>query len=177
MVDIAPATSKDLPETAHLHSRHLRLGLFPRLGRGFLAHYQQSFIDFPHGIALVARQNGKVIGALFATASNARHYGWVVRNCGLSLALRAASAMAVRPDAAMLFMRTRLMRYCRAVMRRLAPRAPKPNVTAEGAAPAEDISVLSHIVISDALRRKGVGRKLVAAYRKQARKLGAARPS
>src|SRR5690606_32127273 len=101
----------DLPSTAALHKAYLRLGLFPRLGRGFLRQYHETFAKSPYGIALVARSEGAVVGALFGTSSNAHHYGWVVRNCGWDLALAGSSALLFHPQLAWTFASTRITRY------------------------------------------------------------------
>lgn len=168
MLTIDDLQPGDLAETAALHKAHLRLGLFPRLGRGFLRQYHETFARSPYGIALVAHADGRVAGALFGTSSNADHYGWVVRNCGWELALAGSGAMLFRPQLAWTFASTRITRYARGLRRYMAPH---PEAPAPGA--AAPLSVLSHIVTDAAERRQGIGRRLVERFRDLARTEGA----
>ena len=168
MLTIDALTPQDLAETSRLHEHHLKLGLFPRLGRRFLALYQQTYALSPHGIALVARRDGRVVGALFGTTSNADHARWVLRHCGWRLALSGCLAMLIRPDAAMLFLRTRVGRYADGIRRRMGQVSPPSR-------PNAPVSVLTHIVTSESERRRGIGRRLVARFRLLARANGARR--
>lgn len=172
MLRVQTARPEDFEHTARLHRAHLKLGLFPKLGRSFLARYQQTFLDSPHGIALVARtEDGEIVGALFGTTSNPDHYRWVVRNCGHDLAFAGCRALVMRPSLAWSFARTRLGRYVRGLIRHTQSRS-------DGSAkPAQSgpVSVLSHIVIADSARRRGIGRQLVDAFKDRARTQGARR--
>ncbi|WP_127142525.1 GNAT family N-acetyltransferase [Pelagibacterium montanilacus] len=173
MVSIEPLQKADLPETARLHEKYLKLGLFPRLGKSFLARYQESFALSPYGIALVARSpEGKVLGALFGTTSNARHYAWVVRNCGWRLALWGGVSMSLRPRLALSFLRTRVGRYSRALGRYLLPQSGAVGAAGAPSGAAPSVSVLSHIVTGSAARRQGIGRELVESFKAQARRQG-----
>jgi len=165
MLSIEPLNQADIPATANLHRDNLHLGLFPKLGRHFLGLYQESFARSPYGIALVARDDNAVVGALFGTTSNAEHYRWVTRNFGSKLALAGCGAMLTRPQVAFDFARTRAGRYARGVARYMGlvpsaspgqPGAPRP------------VSVLSHIVTDAATRRRGVGRRLIEGFANRA---------
>jgi GNAT superfamily N-acetyltransferase len=165
MLSIEPLNQADIPATANLHRDNLHLGLFPKLGRHFLGLYQESFARSPYGIALVARDDNAVVGALFGTTSNAEHYRWVTRNFGSKLALAGCGAMLTRPQVAFDFARTRAGRYARGVARYMClvpsaspgqPGAPRP------------VSVLSHIVTDAATRRRGVGRRLIEGFANRA---------
>jgi GNAT superfamily N-acetyltransferase len=167
MLTIDDLRPEDLPETAALHKTYLRLGLFPRLGRGFLRQYHETFAKSPYGIALVARSDDGVVGALFGTSSNSDHYGWVVRNCGWDLAMAGSGALLFRPQLAWTFASTRITRYTRGLRRYIAPHPPQPG---QQGAP---LSVLSHIVTDIGERRQGIGRQLVESFRRRARTEGA----
>ena len=167
MLTIDDLNPDDLRDTAALHKAHLRLGLFPRLGRRFLRQYHETFARSPYGIALVAHFDDRVVGALFGTSSNADHYGWVVRNCGLELAVAGSGALLFRPQLAWTFASTRITRYARGLRRYMAP-APS-----EDAQQAPTLSVLSHIVTAAGMRHQGVGRRLVERFRALARADGA----
>jgi GNAT superfamily N-acetyltransferase len=167
MLTIDDLRPDDLPETAALHKTYLRLGLFPRLGRGFLRQYHETFARSPYGIAIVAHSDDGVVGALFGTSSNADHYGWVVRNCGWDLAMAGSGALLFRPQLAWTFASTRITRYARGLRRYIAPHPSQPG---QQGAP---LSVLSHIVTGASERRQGIGRRLVERFRAQARAEGA----
>jgi GNAT superfamily N-acetyltransferase len=172
MFSIEPVRPEDLPATAELHRRHLRLGLFPRLGRRFLAVYHETFLASPHGVALVARANGQVVGALFGTTSNPDHYRWAIRNHGWRLAWHGARSLLFQPRLAWRFVTTRFGRYAKGLRRHLAPRnrsgAPRRK---------PPVCVLSHIVTSESARQCGVGRRLVEHFKARARAQGAQRAS
>ena len=172
MLRIEEARHDDFAVTAALHRRHLELGLFPQLGERFMRAYHASFAGSPHAVALVARaESGRVVGALFGTTANARHYKWVVEEHGLNLALHGTRSLLLQPALAWEFISSRAGRYARGLGRHLglvggnqAPAPTSPGRTC----------VLSHIVTSQSARRLGVGRRLVEVFRKIARAAGAA---
>ncbi|HEV7434530.1 MAG TPA: hypothetical protein VGO22_06635 [Pseudorhizobium sp.] len=169
MLTIDRLDREDLGETADLHHRYLHMGLFPRMGKGFLRHYQDTFAESPYGIALVARDEEGVVGALFGTSWNSQHYRWVLRNRGPELAAFGSLALMLRPHIAYVFARSRLGRYAKGARRHLASGSDgSSSFTTEG-----PLSVLSHIVTQDGQRRCGVGRQLVEEFRRLARVRGA----
>ncbi|AEQ52997.1 GNAT family N-acetyltransferase [Pelagibacterium halotolerans] len=161
MLSIEPLNQADIPATANLHRQNLRLGLFPKLGRHFLGLYQESFARSPYGIALVARDEDAVVGALFGTTSNAEHYRWVTRNFGSKLALAGCGAMITRPQVALDFARTRAGRYARGVARHIGL---LPSVSSASNGAPRPVSVLSHIVTDVNVRRRGIGRRLIEGF-------------
>lgn len=165
MLSVEPLTHDDLSATADLHRQNLKLGLFPKLGRHFLGLYQESFSRSPHGIALVARSEDEVVGALFGTISNAEHFRWVTRHMGPQLALAGSGAMLMRPQLAFDFARTRLGRYTRGLARHLGV---LPAASSSSGGPGRPLSVLSHIVTAQTARRRGIGRKLVDEFKARA---------
>ncbi|HCO55566.1 MAG TPA: hypothetical protein DIT93_11170 [Pelagibacterium sp.] len=169
MLSIEPLNQADIPVTASLHRDNLRLGLFPKLGRHFLGLYQQSFASSPYGIALVARDEGTVVGALFGTTSNAEHYRWVTRNFGSKLALAGCSAMLTRPQVALDFACTRAGRYAKGIARHVGL---TPSGSSGPKATSRPVSVLSHIVTDVNARRRGVGRRLIQGFASHATLLG-----
>lgn len=179
MLAIETLKDKDLETTALLHEENLKLGLFPKLGAGFLQRYQAGFLDSPHGIALVARdrREGRLLGLLLGTTSNAEHYRWVMRNHGASLAASGCAALLTRPVLAAEFLQTRAMRYVKGVRNHMRPtpvRSDDDEDEEDEERSAEPVvSVLSHIVTHPDARGLGVGRKLVARFRAIARNEGA----
>ena len=172
MLSIEPLRQTDVPDTAALHRRYLHLGLFPRLGRHFLGLYQESFAHSPYGIALVARLDDEVVGAIFGTTSNPDHYRWVTRHFGPQLAMAGAGALASRPQVAFDFARTRFGRYARGIARHLGVLPPARAPRQGGNSP---LSVLSHIVTDAKARRRGVGRQLVDEFKARCSAQGAHR--
>lgn len=172
MLSIEPLKHDDLTATASLHMANLNMGLFPKLGRRFLSLYQEGFARSPYGIALVARDDDEVIGALFGTTSNADHYNWVTHHQGIELALAGSGALVTNPQLAFDFARTRAVRYAKGLARHLGVSTPSVIAPRNGGGP---LSVLSHIVTAGAARRRGVGRRLVDEFKSRASARGAHR--
>jgi GNAT superfamily N-acetyltransferase len=171
MLTIDLVCRDQLRETSELHHKYLHMGLFPKMGKGFLRHYQDTFAESPYGIALYARNEEGVAGALFGTTSNASHYQWVLRNRGPELAAFGCLSLMMRPHVAYDFATSRLGRYARGARRYLFNKGggtPSPDASNGGST-----SVLSHIMTRDGQRRSGVGRKLVEEFRRLARVRGA----
>jgi GNAT superfamily N-acetyltransferase len=170
MLSVETLQDEDLPTTAALHEAHLRLGLFPKLGPGFLQAYHESFARSPHGIALVARSGYRVVGTLFGTSASGLHQRWVLRNFGARLAWRGTLALLSRPEAAWLFATTRLGRYITGLRRHLVPLG-QPAVA--GNKSRQPVCVLSHIVTCKEERGRGIGRRMVERFKVLARADGA----
>lgn len=158
----------DLATTAALHERSLPDGFFARLGQRFLRCYHRSFVDSPHAVALGAPADGELHGFLLAVLAPGPHGRYVVRRWGSALALRGALALVVRPEVLVLFLRTRAVRYARALWRRRRTQA-APG----GSAPAAASAVLSHVAVRDEARRGGRGAVLVEALHVRAAAAGA----
>jgi ribosomal protein S18 acetylase RimI-like enzyme len=150
---------------AKLHATTLPSGFFARLGPRWLRAYYRTFIDSPYAVALVARLDGQRAGVLVGATDSARHYAWVIRTRGPSLAVLAALAMVGRPRVAALFVRTRARRYARRLLRRPTT----PVVTTQ---PAEPVAVLTHLAILAEARRNGVGAALVQRFTEELRQAG-----
>lgn len=122
-VGVARLRHDHLAHTATLH--HVALdGLFVRLGPRFLRVYHRSFVDGPHAVALRSVDHGRTTGFLLGTLDNEAHYRWLARRRSLRLVVAGSRALVVRPRAGVEVARTRLRRYLRALVRRVAsPRA------------------------------------------------------
>lgn len=167
-LELGRLRTSDVGFAAALHERALAEGLFPRLGRRFLRVYYRSFVSSPHAAALVAHQGGRPVGVIVGPLRNRAHYGWVVRRWGRRLGIAAALALATRPPLALHFVRTRLARYGRAVMRHSRPTAAR-----SGRAPSQDVAVLAHLSVAEEAQGVGVGTALVAAFVDEAEREGA----
>ena len=174
-VTIEATAATDLRQTSELHRRYLSAGIFPRMGLRFLRRYHETFVASPHGVALVARHDGEVVGFLLGTVDNAAHYRWVVNKRGMALARSGATALLLRSHVAWSFATTRLGRYLRGLRRYLAKsdRMHEPRSAARGQGGSHQPAILTHIATADATRQRGVGRQLVEAFVARARACGA----
>jgi len=159
---------EDLPFAAGLHVRSLPHGLFPALGRRFLAHYVGTYVRSSAGVALVAERAGSPVGYLVGVLDEPAHYRQVVRRHGARLTAAGLAALAVRPRVAWRFWRTRARRYVLGIGRLARGR------TAAAATPGTErpAGVLSHVAVLPELRGAGVGSDLVEAFSAAARAAG-----
>lgn len=162
-------TESHLGATAALHERSLPDGFFARLGQRFLRSYHRTFIESPHAVALGASADGELEGFLLAVLAPAPHGGYVLRRWGAVLGVRGVLALCSRPTVFGLFLRTRAVRYARALWRR---RRTQPE--RRGSTPDGGYAVLSHVAVSDRVRRGGRGATLVQALHARAAAVGAA---
>lgn len=146
----------DIDFAVRLHGDCLPTGFFVQLGRRFLAAYYRSYLTSPAAIGLVAEQRGKPVGFLVGTVDRDVHHRHVARAERLRLAVRGATALAVRPRLATRFIQTRLVRYLRGLRRMSAP--------ADGASATDAQAVLSHVAVAPEARRTGLGHALVARF-------------
>jgi ribosomal protein S18 acetylase RimI-like enzyme len=158
VADVRPMRPEDVSRVAALHAENLPSGFFAKLGRRYLRAYYRTFIDSPHAVAFTATVGGDPVGMLVGTTHTREHYQWVARQRAVRLALVGMTAMLTRPRQLLLFVRTRVARYVRALRR-----ATTPSETAS--APAQpDVAVLTHIAVDAGIRFLGIGRTLVSAF-------------
>lgn len=170
-LEVRRASAADLERTAALHARRLPAGFFARLGPSFLARYHASFAASPDATLLVVERDGRVEGFLAGTVHNARHYRFVLRQRPVGLATSGVAALARDRDLAAEFVRTRVVRYGRAVGRRLRPGA---GGAAGAAAPNEPVvAVLTHLAVSAGAAGSGAGSTLTRAFEAEAAAAGA----
>lgn len=154
----------DAAFAAQLHAGALPHGFFARLGRGFLASYYRSFVVSPHAVALVAELDGVRSGVIVGTIRNGTHYRWVVRRHGWRLAVRALGSMLLRPRAAAVFLRTRVPRYWKAVLRLMRKSTSSQGSASPPLTPAQEaneVAVLTHVSVTNDARGQRVGTSLV----------------
>jgi len=163
---ITPLDHSKLEFAVRLHAVALPHGFFVRLGRRYLRAYYTTFVDGPDAVALLATLDGLPAGILVGTTANARHYAWVVRHRSLRLALCGVLGLLARPPVALAFVRSRLLRYLRGLVRLC--RASKPSARAATATMASDVAVLTHVAVAEVVQGHGVGAALVRAFEQAA---------
>lgn len=159
-IAVRRAVPKDVADLARLHAAGLPDGFFARLGPAFLAAYLRTFLEGPDGVALVARDGDEVIGFVVGATRARRHSRWMVRRRGPQLTWRGMLAMFARPPVLLTFLRTRLGRYVRGLVRRLVPR----SVGGPPGGGSEDLAVLLHVVVDVDARGRGIGGMLVERF-------------
>lgn len=165
----------DVPAVVALHLAHLPHGLFPRLGRGFMARWHRTFLGARHGVSLVVVDgDDRVVGFLAGATAQRTHVRTVLAEQKVPLALAGIGALAVRPGVALHFLRTRARSYLRrllGVQPVAAAPAPPPSApttaptTARTATSADtDVAVVTALVVDPAARGRGVGARLVGRF-------------
>lgn len=174
-ITVRSMAAGDLPAAARLHATLLPHGFFPRLGQRYLQAYYRTFMASPHGIALVACLADQPVGVLVGTTCNAAHYRWVIQHHGIPLAWLGAMAMLVRPAVAAWFVRTRLRRYARRLLRFPLRSVPAEHDAGTAGPAADDIAVLTHVMVSDDVQGQGIGTALADRFAMVAKAAGAPR--
>ena len=160
LVQVRTMRCSDLRFAAALHRQCLPHGLFPDLGIGFMARYLFTYATSPFGLALIAELDGNRIGFLVGSFDERSHRSHVVRQHGTYLAIRAATAMLLRPTVAWRFLRTRLARYAIGFARRRLG----PSSAATSASPVSRTAVLAHVAVAPSSRGSGAGSGLVRSF-------------
>jgi GNAT superfamily N-acetyltransferase len=159
---VQPLSHDDVAYAATLHAAALQHGFFGRLGPGFLVPYYGSFVSSPHAVAMLATKAGSRAGVLVGTVGNAAHYAWVLRHHGVRLAWHGLVALLARPSELAFFLRTRVFRYLRGLVR-LSLGSRRPGRPRPGAAGGRT-AVLTHVAVDARRRGGGVGAALVEAF-------------
>ncbi|QDY81299.1 GNAT family N-acetyltransferase [Streptomyces qinzhouensis] len=160
-------TSDDLPSVTADHLRYFPDGFFARLGPGFLTAYLRTYLDSPHALAYAAPAPAgpgeRPAGYLLGVLDPAAHRAHLLHFHRRGLAARGALALAVRPQAAAHFLRTRTARYARALLPAGPPApAPAPDRAPESPPPpAGRTAVLAYVAVTDDARSLGLGGALI----------------
>ncbi|WP_328971443.1 GNAT family N-acetyltransferase [Streptomyces sp. NBC_00239] len=163
-------TPEELPFVVAEHRKHFPDGFFARLGPAFLTAYSRTYISSPHAGAYIAESDGEPVGFLVGVIEPVAHRRHVLQVHRRKLLLRAAGALALRPPLALHFLRTRLPRYCRGLLRG----RPAPQV-ARG--PRGTTAVLAHVAVVEHARSRGIGEVLISRFVEDANNAGCARVS
>ncbi len=170
------ATTADLDATAHLHIEQLPVGFFPDLGPHFMRRWHKTFLDSPHGVALVAvcrcDAGEQVCAFLFGSIDESAHLRAVLadRRCLLALAATAAVSLLRHPPLAVRFLRTRARPWTRRLLRTLTSRPAAPPARTDPV----PVALLAAVAVRPSLRGSGVGARLVELFLIRAHERGAA---
>ncbi|MGJ7440353.1 GNAT family N-acetyltransferase [Aquipuribacter sp. MA13-6] len=172
-VVVRPATPADVEFTARSHRHHLPHGLFPLLGEPFMRRWHATFLDAPHGVALVAVQAGTTgerrVGFLVGAVDQVAHVQHVVHRHRWRLGIVGALSLLIRPRLALHFLQTRAPSYLRRLTGRPAVPASQEHLHGDsgtrrtGGRP-DPIAVITAVAVTPDGRGAGVGAALVAAF-------------
>ena len=171
---------QDLAFVVDAHIAHFGDGFFARLGPRFLARYYRTFLDGPTAVAIIAENGGTPCGYLAGILHTRQHRALLLRYHGPGLVFRGSAAMLRHPRTGITFVATRLPRYVRSFRRSLkltvSDRTNAPEQRADSAGVC-DPAVLSHVVVSEPRRLRGVGTRLVDHFLDEAAQAGCATAS
>lgn len=148
----------DLPYVVREHRVHFPDGFFAKLGPAFLTAYYDGYAFSDGARAYVAEAQGRAIGYLVGVTDVVAHRRHMLRRHRRSMLLRGLAALAFRPRLAGNFLRTRVGRYGRALLRRGEPPSPDEQE------PAARMAVLTHVAVTQAERSQGAGSALVERF-------------
>ena len=167
-VEVRPLARVELRQAATLQGRELPREFLSRLGPRFLACYYEAFVDSPYAAALAVAdpETGELDGVFIATFDTRAHYSYLVRHQGLALAGHAVLQALWRPALAQEFLRTRLVRYARGLIRSLVYKSKVSHRE------TEKVGFPTYIVVRGDRHGRGTGVALFRAYEKMARRFG-----
>jgi GNAT superfamily N-acetyltransferase len=168
---VRPMRIDDQHFSSALHEVALAPGFFIALGPRFLRAYHRTFARSPYGVALVAECDSRPVGYLLGAVDDAAHHAFTARRHGWHLAMVASLALVTRPRLLIRFIRTRVRRYARTLLRLI--RSNPPQVTRSATTTAT--GTLIHMAVEPTCRRSGVGQALVTTFVQVAAERGARR--
>lgn len=177
-VVVRPATAADVEFTARSHREHLPHGLFPLLGGPFMRRWHATFLDAPHGVALVAVRTDAAgeyrVGFLVGAVDQVALVHHVVQRHRWRLGIVGVLSLLVRPRLALHFLQTRAPSYLRRLLGRPAAPAAQEHPHGDSGTPRtggrpDPIAVITAIAVTPHGRGAGVGAALVAGFVARAR--------
>ena len=163
-------TDADVRAAVALHVDVLPMEFLTRFGSRFLRTYYRAWRAAPGGLALVAEEDGRVVGALLGATGPAEHTRAMVHRDGWRLARDIALALTRDWPLARDLLVTRARRYAGGLYR-LARRR---SMVTGSAAPGPVVGEVTHVLVDAAQQGHGIGRALVVEAIAQARAAGVA---
>ncbi len=155
---------QDIPAVVDAHRANFPHGFFARLGPRFLRRYYRTFLDGPLAVALVVELAGGPAGYLVGVLDPVQHRRLLLTYHGFALAVCGLLGLMRRPTVLTRFLATRVRRYSSALTR--------SRGGSFGTESGPRLAVLSHVVVSNDARGRGLGTLLVDAFVEQARGAG-----
>lgn len=149
-VSIRPAAGGDLDRIVAIHAAAFPGFFLTSLGPGFLRAYYREVLDFHGGCLLVAERGGRAIGFVAGFAAPRQFYAGLSRR-PLAFALPLLAAVLRRPS---------LIGHILVRVRNVLDRSDRRRTDPTTEAACE----LSSLAVDPRTRRRGVGRRLVAAF-------------
>lgn len=167
---VGPMEPGDIEDAVALHREALGAEFLTGLGTPFLRRYYRAWVASPSGLALIAvtpaAPDGEALaGLLLGSLDPAAHYRFIVRHHGASLALALLGCTVGHPSVGAKLIRTRGARYARGLLAMIEGRLRRSRPASPSlleAAP-ERVGEVTHVAVSAARRRGGVGRELLSA--------------
>lgn len=147
----------DVEFAAQLHALELPDSFFASLGLGFLRAYYRMLTASPLAVLLVERTDGVPAGFVVGTTHDGRHYRWLTRSYLWRMLPVALVALVRHPAVMLRFVRTRLPRYLRGVVRLARRNAPV-------GVPELQTATLLHLAVAPPFRGSGIGQRLVGEF-------------
>jgi len=168
----------DAAEAAAIHQKVLGAEFITRAGPRFLRRYYLAWLRSEGGLALTARADGTLAGALLGSVKPARHYRSILRQDGWRLAALMLGRGLTHPGFGAELFITRSLRYSRALVRvtraRLSARRGAGDDTVP-AAPGSNpggVGEVTHVLVDPAYQGRGVARALLSAAEERGRQAG-----
>lgn len=173
---VDPVDLVDLGEEYHdwvaaFHVATLPHGLFPRMGRRFVARWHRAHMDSPHGVGHVAVRDGAPVGFALGSTDRAAHVAWILAHRRGALLRAGVPALVLRPRLAASFLRTRAGAYARRLLRPAA----RPPASSQQPAATDPVAVLEAVAVLPEARTQGIGSRLVDLVLSDAARAGATR--
>lgn len=154
MIEITTAKYTDINDIAHLHKKVFSGFFLSSLGHGFLKELYAGFLTRPHGILLIARDGGIVIGFAAGTTDSENFFSKLRRRRGLFFLIKAMPAVLMNP-----------IPVCKKLISAFFYRGDPPVAGGSGA-------LLSSIGIAADYRGKTLANRLLADFEKKAAQQG-----
>ncbi len=168
----------DLDTAVRLHREVLSAEFLSSCGDSFLRRYYRAWMDSPYGVALCAvDREDHVVGLLLGSLDPPYHYRSMVRTGGAGIVVRLAAQAVRHPTFGMDLLRTRMIRYLRALARmakrslvaRFRPAGDSSQELEIGRPGGEKIGEITHLLVDPSWQGGGIGRNLVTTMEKAAR--------
>ncbi|MGI8650028.1 MAG: hypothetical protein ACR2KW_06565, partial [Rubrobacter sp.] len=146
---------------AQLHLSGLSEDFIARFGEKFLERYYLASLDSPFADVMAASDpaSGEVFGMLLGIFDTPAHYSFLLKQHGISLALRAATRSIADPALGLDLLRSRGTRYARGVVRSFTSSTQREENLSN-----ERVGLLAHLVVDEDRRSLGIGHALVDSY-------------